>query len=480
VDAVLPSRGQQDERQQAARLAALLFSGGGLFSLPLIPFLPVTVSRSLAYGLIAACVLVALLVRRLPWHRWPYGALHVLPIAALAMLIVGGGFIGGSLDYYSLFLPLVFLFAGWVFLPRTSGWLSALALLAFGASLLGAQEPAVAPFFLLSLTLATVCGLVLAHGRLTERRTMGAMRHLLDAATSLGAARDDDEVGAIVAPILQRLVTADDALVVLARDGVYRLAGGSGASPTTAVRWYDDLVTAAVAAGRPVRGSVDNAEHDQWSALAVPVMGASRDLGALVVAFRPGRAGADGFAERMVVLLAAETGRVLERLSATARLAEQARSDALTGLGNRLVLRSALDRLGPGDAVVLCDMDHFKAVNDTYGHATGDRVLVGFADCLREAVRNADTAVRYGGEEFALVLPRGGVPGALGVLNRLRELWRLSSPVTTFSAGIAVHRADATPDATLELADLALYQAKVDGRDRDVVVRDVADEAASA
>jgi diguanylate cyclase (GGDEF)-like protein len=456
----------------------VLFSGGGLLSVPLIPLLPESVSRPLAYTLVALCCLAAVVVRMLPWHDWPYSTLHVLPLMALALVMVGGGYIGGSLDYYALFLPLVFLFAGWVFLPRTSLWLAVAALGGYGVALLGRQTDAVTPFLLLNLALATTCGVVLARGRQTERRTMTAMRHLLDAATSLGAAVDDDEVGAIVTRILKRLLGSDEALVVLLRDGDPRVVGARDvlhAAPD-----YDDLVRDALATGRPVRRSVSRGD-EHWNAFAVPIEHGSRRLGALVSGFRPNRAGADGFNERMVELLAAETGQVLERLRATQRLAHQARTDPLTALGNRLVLRSALERLGPGDAVVLCDMDHFKTVNDTFGHATGDRVLVAFASCLHDVVRNADIAVRYGGEEFALVLPRAGESGALGVLTRLREIWAASSPVTTFSAGVAVHCADTAPEDTLERADTALYRAKVGGRDRDVVdVFHVDDQPATA
>jgi diguanylate cyclase (GGDEF)-like protein len=171
----------------------------------------------------------------------------------------------------------------------------------------------------------------------------------------------------------------------------------------------------------------------------------------------------------MAGLLATETGRVLDRLQATAALTALSRTDPLTGLGNRLELGTALEQMRPGDCVVLCDLDHFKLVNDAIGHAGGDEVLAAFSDELREVVREGDTAVRYGGEEFAIVLTATTADGARAVLARLRHRWAANAAMTTFSSGIAVHGEGVDVAVTVERADRALYQAKADGRNRDVV-----------
>ncbi|HXY24826.1 MAG TPA: GGDEF domain-containing protein [Candidatus Acidoferrum sp.] len=161
-----------------------------------------------------------------------------------------------------------------------------------------------------------------------------------------------------------------------------------------------------------------------------------------------------------------------------ARLFEQVRtmavSDPLTGLANyrRLisVLEAELDRsrrtLRPF-SVVLLDMDGLKIINDHYGHLTGSRALVRIAKVLRSHSRAIDTAARYGGDEFALVLPEAGKEIASRVVSRIRE--RLSeeteAPSLSVSAGVASFPEDGdTPEKLLGAADRALYLMKHGGR----------------
>jgi diguanylate cyclase (GGDEF)-like protein len=465
--AVINFRASEDERAQAARLGALLFGAGGGLGVVLIPILPPSIDRPLAYFISTSSLVCGLLVRVLPWERWSRSTLHVLCPIGLALITLGGGFVGGSLDYYSLFLPLIFIFAGSVFLPRTSVWLGALGCGLFALSLFGAQHTRVAPFFILSLVLAVVCGLILAQGRQTERRTLASMRHLLDAATALGTAANADGVGLILSPILIRLVDAEAAAVSLFQNGM-TVVVGSPLEPGARLR----MEALADRATRLSRIVVD-AATEVPAAIAVPIPGRDGTLGALITVFGPGQPPADRFSQGMIKLLAAESGRVLDRLSDTASLTELAMTDPLTGLANRTVLDRVLSGMQPGDAVVLCDLDHFKAINDTFGHAAGDRVLVSFAACLSDVARENDTAARFGGEEFSLVLPGSGIDGARQVVARLRETWaHQSNPRTTFSAGIAVNMFGEIGDRTAERADLALYRAKAGGRDRDELADD--------
>jgi diguanylate cyclase (GGDEF)-like protein len=430
-----------------------------------VPILPESVDHTQAFVLAGFSIFFGLLIRLLPWHRWPFSFLHVVPLTGLTILCVAGGYIDGSMEYYALFFPLTFIFTGSVFRPRASLLHGVIAAGGLPLSLLGAQSSDVIPFYVLGLVLAVAAGLILAHGRI-ERRSMTAMRHLLDAAAGLGVARDHEEVGAILAPILFRLVDADDCLVALRRGDELALIGG----PRHRVQGAGSmagLAEWAVSARRTVR-ACDLAGARSTVAVAAPIPGSTKPHGALIVVFSGGRAPHDGFAQRMMEQLATETGRVLDRLEETAVLIERAETDPLTGLGNRAVLREALSRLSPGDAFVLCDMDHFKHINDTMGHVAGDNVLVAFASCLRELARDeADTVVRYGGEEFAMILPGAGSKGALLVLDRLRARWADLRPLATFSSGVAVHEAGRRPQVTVEQADLALYRAKVSGRDRD-------------
>ncbi|WP_449065667.1 diguanylate cyclase [Planomonospora algeriensis] len=161
-------------------------------------------------------------------------------------------------------------------------------------------------------------------------------------------------------------------------------------------------------------------------------------------------------------------------------LAEQAARDALTGLHNRRHLMDVLQRevspaAGNGGrlSLALLDVDHFKQVNDRYGHRVGDDVLVRFAQLLSDGVRRDGTAARYGGEEFVLVFP--GVD-AEQARSRVEALLRrvAAEPVhsgghtlrVTFSAGVAALSPGQSPDDLLQAADGALYAAKRGGRNR--------------
>lgn len=161
-------------------------------------------------------------------------------------------------------------------------------------------------------------------------------------------------------------------------------------------------------------------------------------------------------------------------------LFEQSREDPLTSLGNRLRLREDLEvlqgraeRYGHSYAVVLCDVDYFKAYNDRYGHLAGDDALRRVAGALSSGLRGGDAAYRYGGEEFLMVLPEQGVDSAAAIADRLRRaVEELGVPhaanasrgVVTISAGVAVFSGSGSTDDLLKEADAALYDAKEAGR----------------
>ncbi|MGI8665248.1 MAG: GGDEF domain-containing protein [Jatrophihabitans sp.] len=151
----------------------------------------------------------------------------------------------------------------------------------------------------------------------------------------------------------------------------------------------------------------------------------------------------------------------------TEELRRLAHVDPLTSLANRRDLDLRLADARPGDSLVICDLDHFKVLNDTLGHPAGDRVLAEFGLVLRSCLRQEDYAARYGGEEFALVLPATSTAQAAITLARLRDCWKLLQPETTFSSGVATFRAGRSTMDTLTDADQALYSAKAAGRNRD-------------
>jgi diguanylate cyclase (GGDEF)-like protein len=172
----------------------------------------------------------------------------------------------------------------------------------------------------------------------------------------------------------------------------------------------------------------------------------------------------DGFASGLARTFATQASLAFERLQATQVLLDASMRDALTGVGNRRQADALLAQVKAGDAVVILDLDHFKSVNDRWGHAVGDEVLVALAKYLDRSLRDGDAVARFGGEEFLVVLRAAGA-NAAGAMERLAAGWRRTEPVTTFSAGVAVHVADAKPAATLIAADKALYRAKDAGRD---------------
>jgi diguanylate cyclase (GGDEF)-like protein len=139
--------------------------------------------------------------------------------------------------------------------------------------------------------------------------------------------------------------------------------------------------------------------------------------------------------------------------------------DELTGVGNRRHGMAALERVRPGDAVFVLDLDRFKEVNDRDGHAGGDAVLVELGAMLQDRMRAVDTVARLGGEEFLVVASQ--VRTSTSVLaERLVEDWRRTAPRTTISVGATVHERGETPAELLARADGALYAAKRSGRDR--------------
>lgn len=154
-----------------------------------------------------------------------------------------------------------------------------------------------------------------------------------------------------------------------------------------------------------------------------------------------------------------------------------ASTDALTGLANRRriveYLDATLSDVADGDAalsVVLFDIDHFKAVNDRYGHDVGDEVLKRVAASAIEGLRSTDLIGRYGGEEFVIILPRTDADTALQIAERVRSRIEASrggtQPKVTVSLGVATTQGDDTGHVILKRADVALYAAKDAGRNR--------------
>lgn len=177
------------------------------------------------------------------------------------------------------------------------------------------------------------------------------------------------------------------------------------------------------------------------------------------------------------------------RLTRLMRLLEhRAQIDSLTGLWNRAHLSKRLEaeinqasRKKSPLSFVMCDLDHFKKLNDTLGHPAGDLALQTFAKILQDQIRDYDTACRYGGEEFAIILPNTPVTEAVTVCERIRQAaevasWRKYPDMNiTASFGVSDHPIEGREDAQgwIESADRALYAAKQSGRNRVMTFADI-------
>jgi len=221
--------------------------------------------------------------------------------------------------------------------------------------------------------------------------------------------------------------------------------------------------------------------------VCVPLMAQGDTLGLLHL--QPGEDAAEQRSperlERVAVTLTEHVSLAVANVRLRERLRLQATKDGLTGLFNRRFMEEVLERESRRAlrkqrqlAVFMVDIDHFKRVNDLFGHEVGDLVLREVATCLKANIRQEDFACRYGGEEFLLVLPESDLgalmPRALAILNAVRALsiTHLGQPIGTLSVSIGMaaipqHGRDATE--VVRSADQALYRAKNEGRNRAIM-----------
>ncbi|MBV9100392.1 MAG: diguanylate cyclase [Candidatus Dormibacteraeota bacterium] len=301
----------------------------------------------------------------------------------------------------------------------------------------------------------------------------------------------------LVAAGLVAAAVADSNFAYTTANGTY----GSGNALDTG--WVAGYLFIAVAALRmikhPLRGQMPHVLPSRVSSL-LPYPPIAAALGVLMVE-KVTSGGLSEFTFWTVValvgivlvrqyLVVGDNVRLLRTLTVREReLAHQARHDALTGLPNRVYFRdrvtAALVR-GSGtrehSAVMFMDLDEFKAINDTYGHATGDRVLTVVAERLRGALRPSDVAARLGGDEFAILVEHAPDADHLDAIAR-RVLQALREPVSveglTMSVpgtiGLAIAEgSDDSTDELLRRADVAMYAAKREGKDRVGVYRALA------
>lgn len=353
-----------------------------------------------------------------------------------------------------------------------------------------------------------VAGMVLAFD-ITERAHMEAERAALheiaqavasdaspDVVLDLVANRIAALFDAVVASVMRQ--ESDDEMLILASSPAEHRAIG----PSARFRLVEGMsIARAVRTGRP-------AAVARWPEHPDPLLDALRVYGAVGGAAAPviirgrlwgglGFVGADP--ARLDEATAGRLGRFADLVATTIanaeerqRLEDRAATDVLTRLANRATFDQRLqDELArvPGDGTGLClvlfDADHFKRVNDTHGHLTGDRVLMAIADVLRGAARAGDLVARIGGEEFGWLMPGVDCTDARHAAERVRvalgQVDHGAAGRVTVSAGVA-HVEAGGGDVSAELlrrADEALYAAKRAGRDQVVMWERVGQEAAA-
>lgn len=186
--------------------------------------------------------------------------------------------------------------------------------------------------------------------------------------------------------------------------------------------------------------------------------------------------------QEMIEMIAAQLAIKIDLAHSHEQINAMTLKDSLTGIANRRAFDTALSsmnerskRRNSSFSLVLCDIDLFKSINDTYGHPFGDEVIKQVAQQLSSVVRSGDLAARIGGEEFALLLEGADARGAIDVAERARnnisglKMHQNGKPVgVTISLGVAVSTNDLDMEGLLQAADHALYQAKQGGRNRSV------------
>lgn len=461
------------------RVAALFFLAAALGSL--VPG-PAWSSYAAQMGLLLGNVLVGLAAWFIPWERWRRSATLWLAPVALADMAAAVLTRGYNPATFAMYYLVLFVWAGVSFRRGTSVRLAPLAAAAYFVPMYAVEGSAAAMAVLEVVPVAVIVGegvaWVSARLRSAEQlddARVAEMRQLLSSAELLARQTDPRQAAGLIAELGARLLRSDGTAVILVEDE-------GGWIPGATLKWPESPET-----GRPLLGPHAPPEWQERdpegvallppvplerqvgaplpfsSVMVLELRGLTRARGVLIAGLRDERRRFDSFDKQLALAFARQAGFLLDRVEALESLRNDSLRDELTGLGNRRQANAVLAGLKSGDALVAIDLDHFKELNDTRGHAVGDEVLRRFATQVKIVLRDSDSACRLGGDEFLLVLRQAG-EHAPAVIERLRRQWSQVETFVGFSAGIAQHHAGDAGEATLQRADEALYRVKRAGR----------------
>lgn len=330
-----------------------------------------------------------------------------------------------------------------------------------------------------------------AFSALNERELRRGKAHMFEIAqmsAELDEARTAQSVGKMLIDRACSALNVSRAVVIAAgeQSGKLCLLGSAGDIDPDLFKAHEDEVVvktwhehAGVAVKKldPVTDPmVSGLLPDARNLVIVPMYAGTRPVGVLVV---EQRTEAIGVQRRVVTLLeqfASHAALALRNVWLMDEIIKLADTDALTGIANRRVFERTLQkevmrsrRTGDHLSLLMIDIDHFKDLNDTYGHQKGDEVLKEVAHSLATNARTFDTPARYGGEEFAIILPSCNAQESIWIAERMRQILgtQMSGISITVSAGVATYPAHAsTATELLGAADEALYESKRAGRNR--------------
>jgi diguanylate cyclase (GGDEF)-like protein len=426
----------------------------------------------------------AALIFLIPWARLPAWA--TVSVAVVGLVAVAWSELLGLIPDAANGVPFVIVFA-WVAAhqPRPVAW-GLLPLAGFGFAVAqrnhsgGVDVRAVLLILGACIIVAEVIGRVIrseARASARTQRAVTSFRVVAQASAELHELEPEAVLSIIVGTVIELGYDGAALAVVDERTSTFAVthAIGSSTPHQGRVLGLDEGLAGYIRrTGEPARGAelarFGLAPPAHRDVVAAPVICGGSVIAVLYGSYERQRTRyvEDLEAMRMLAATAAtaldNANRFVRERQSALHHAAAALTDQLTGVGNRRRADEALSTLTRRDTLVMIDLDHFKAVNDDVGHAAGDELLRQLASHLVHGVRDLDQVLRYGGEEFLLVLRDLDASQAERLVQRLLVSWRETTPPATFSAGIAQHFGGRAA-ATVERADQAMYAAKAAGRD---------------